>query len=221
MRGEKYMRISEIKRLARLSLKGNWKRAILLTIITIIVTPAVDKLLSGGIETTIFASVVSPLIIIPFTVAVSYFYIELYRNENPQMQRIFMIYKEWKFSLKLIGTTIIMWIFIVLWSLLLFIPGIIKGLAYSQTSFILKDNPDLSPLEAITESRKRMHGLKWKFFLLNLSFIGWMILCIPTLGIGYLWLIPYITSSLAAFYQELIHLPYEPKEENFEISDNN
>jgi uncharacterized membrane protein len=215
------MRISEIKRLARLSLKGNWKRAILLTFITIIVTPAVDKLLSGGLETTDFASIVSPLILIPFTVAVSYYFLEMYRSEDPKIKRVFVIYKQWKFSLKLIGTSILMWIFIVLWSLLLFIPGIIKGLAYSQTFFILKDNPGLSPLEAITESRIRMNGLKWKFFLLNLSFIGWIILCIPTFGIGYLWLIPYITKSLAAFYQELIHLPYEPKEENFEISDNN
>ncbi|WP_332892325.1 DUF975 family protein [Lottiidibacillus patelloidae] len=144
----------------------------------------------------------------------------MYRNEYPKIERVFTIYKDWNYSLKIVATSIFVWIFTFLWFLLLIIPGIIKGIAYSQTYFILKDNPDLMPLEAITESRKRMNGLKWKFFLLNLSFIGWGILCIFTLGIGLLWLIPYITTSLAAFYQELIYLPHEPKEENSEMLDN-
>jgi uncharacterized membrane protein len=212
------MLISDIKRLARLSLRGNWKKTVLLTLMSILVTAAIESLFSGGSEDVNF---ISTLILVPFTIAVSYYFLEMYRNEYPKIKRTFTIYKDWKYSLKLVGTSILIWIFTFLWFLLLIIPGIIKGIAYSQTYFILKDNPNLSPLEAITESRIRMNGLKWKFFLLYLSFIGWAILCIFTLGIGLLWLIPYITTSLAAFYQELIHLPYEPKEEDFEISDNN
>ncbi|HWJ79459.1 MAG TPA: DUF975 family protein, partial [Niallia sp.] len=76
--------------------------------------------------------------------------------------------------------------------------------AYSQTLYLLKDNPDYGIFEAITESRRRMNGYKWKYFLLNLSFIGWGILGLFTLGIGYLWLIPYIYASNAAFYKNLI-----------------
>src|SRR5690606_11316295 len=95
-------------------------------------------------------------------------------------------------------------IFTFLWSLLLVIPGIIKSLSYSQAYFIIKDHPEMSVLDAITESRHRMNGYKWKYFLLNLSFIGWGILSILTLGIGLLWLVPYITASYAAFYNDLI-----------------
>ncbi|MFD6442849.1 DUF975 family protein, partial [Peribacillus sp. NPDC060186] len=51
---------------------------------------------------------------------------------------------------------------------------------------------------------KRMKGLKWKYFLMHLSFIGWGILCLFTLGIGLLWLAPYAGTTMAAFYNELI-----------------
>lgn len=69
---------------------------------------------------------------------------------------------------------------------------------------LLKDHPEYSVFEAITESRRRMKGYKGKYFLLNLSFIGWGILCLFTLGIGFLWLAPYIYTSNATFYQNLI-----------------
>jgi uncharacterized membrane protein len=94
-------------------------------------------------------------------------------------------------------------IFIALWSLLLFIPGIVKSFSYSMAYFILKDNPDMSALDAITASRKMMNGYKGKLFCLYLSFIGWVLLCGLTFGIGYLWLSPYITLSVSNFYEDL------------------
>ncbi|HHY74312.1 MAG TPA: DUF975 family protein [Bacillus bacterium] len=217
------MRVSEIKKLARSSLKGNWGSAILLTFITFIVTAIlptiVVTLLSVGFETWAedepianFVNLVMSLLIIPFSIAIYWFYLELYRNENPSIGRTFTVYAKGELSLRLIGLSILISIFTSLWSLLLIIPGIIKVLAYSQTFYLMKDNPDYGPLELITESRKRMNGLKWKLFLLYLSFIGWGFLCILTLGIGFLWLVPYITNSRAAFYQELIYLPNDPKE---------
>ena len=103
---------------------------------------------------------------------------------------LFTIYADWKTSLKLIGTSIVVSIFVFLWTLLLIIPGIIKSISYSQTFFVLKDHPEYSITEAITESKKIMQGYKWKYFLLNLSFIGWGILSLFTLGIGLLWLNP-------------------------------
>ena len=91
----------------------------------------------------------------------------------------------------------------VLWMLLLIVPGIVKALAYALTPYILLDNPKLSTVEAIHLSREMMFGYKAKLFLLLLSFIGWGILCIFTCCIGYLWLIPYIQSSMAAFYEDV------------------
>ena len=93
--------------------------------------------------------------------------------------------------------------FTILWSLLLVIPGIIKSYSYAMTSFILKDEPEMKNNAAIEKSMAMMEGSKMKLFMLDLSFIGWAILCIFTLGIGLLFLQPYVAISRAAFYEDL------------------
>ncbi|MDR3249239.1 MAG: DUF975 family protein [Treponema sp.] len=98
-------------------------------------------------------------------------------------------------------------IFIFLWSLLLCIPGLIKTLSYSMSFFILRDNPGMKPLDAITASRRMMNGHKWQLFCLGLNFIGWALLCVLTFGIGYLWLCPYVILSMANFYEDLKQQP--------------
>lgn len=97
----------------------------------------------------------------------------------------------------------LVYLFTFLWSLLLIIPGIIKGLAYSMTAYILKDFPELSPNQAINLSVKMMKGHKFDFFWLNLSFIGWYVLAMFTLAIGFAWVLPYVQTANAAFYQEV------------------
>lgn len=94
-------------------------------------------------------------------------------------------------------------LYIFLWSLLFIVPGIIATYKYAMAPFILAENPYLSANEAITESKERMRGNKWSLFLLNLSFIGWDILSILTLGVGYIWLNPYKNAAYAAFYRNL------------------
>ena len=94
-------------------------------------------------------------------------------------------------------------LFTFLWALLFIIPGIIKSYAYAMTPYILVDNPELSPNEARLKSIEIMRGHKWKYFGLQLSFIGWFLLCILSLGIGFIWLIPYVRTSYAAFYLNL------------------
>ena len=93
--------------------------------------------------------------------------------------------------------------FISLWSLLLIIPGFIKYYAYALTPYILIDNPELSANQAINLSQKMMKGHKFDMFILHLSFIGWIFLSIFTFGIGLLWLLPYMMTAQAAFYQEV------------------
>ena len=95
------------------------------------------------------------------------------------------------------------YVFVFLWSLLLVIPGIIKMFSYAMTPFILEEYPELSANEAIDRSRAMMKGHKFDLFWLILSFLGWMILCLFTAGIGYLWLSPYMNSSVAAFYEDV------------------
>ena len=96
-----------------------------------------------------------------------------------------------------------MYVLVALWTLLLIIPGIIKAFAYAMTPYILEDQPELSTTEAIHRSRMMMKGHKFDLFWLGLSFFGWAILGLFTLGIGYLWLAPYMNTAMASFYQEI------------------
>jgi uncharacterized membrane protein len=94
-------------------------------------------------------------------------------------------------------------IYLILWTLLLIIPGIIKSYSYAMTEFILKDNPEMKNNAAIEKSMAMMQGKKMKLFLLDLSFIGWIILAILTLGLGFVLLVPYMYTARAAFYEDL------------------
>lgn len=94
-------------------------------------------------------------------------------------------------------------LFIVLWTLLLIIPGIIATYSYAMTPYILYENPQMSAYDSIKASKELMQGNKWRLFCLSFSFIGWDILCIFTLGIGHLWLQPYREAAYAAFYKEI------------------
>ena len=97
----------------------------------------------------------------------------------------------------------LMYLFIVLWSFLFIIPGIIKAFSYAMTPYILEENPELSANEAIDRSRAMMKGHKFDLFWLFLSFIGWFFLSLLTLGIGGLWLGPYMQTATAAFYEDV------------------
>jgi uncharacterized membrane protein len=180
------IRISQIKRQARKSLKGHWGSTVLLTLIIFLLGSVLPLIIeipaSGGfsnwvnqdsvpIGVNIFDVVLS-IILIPLSITVYWFYLNLIRDKEPQIFQVFSIYKNGKTSLKLVGVLILQGIYIFLWSLLLLIPGIIKTLSYSQTYFILKDHPEYTVNQAITESKIRMKGYKWKYFLMGLSFIG-------------------------------------------------
>ena len=94
-------------------------------------------------------------------------------------------------------------LFVFFWSLLFVIPGIIASYSYAMTDFVLAENPGMSARDAINESKNLMEGNRWRLFCLEFSFIGWAILAVLTLGIGSLWLTPYVQASLAAFYREI------------------
>lgn len=94
-------------------------------------------------------------------------------------------------------------LFIVLWSLLLIIPGIIAAYSYAMAPYILYENPGMRPMAALKASKELMCGNKWRLFCLQFSFIGWALLCALTAGIGYLWLCPYQETAQASFYRQI------------------
>lgn len=100
-------------------------------------------------------------------------------------------------------TKLLQMVYTILWSLLLVIPGIIKGYSYAMTDYILKEDPEMKNNAAIEKSMAMMEGNKMKLFLLDLSFIGWAILSLITFGIGFFFLQPYMQVARAAFYEDL------------------
>ncbi len=97
---------------------------------------------------------------------------------------------------------ILMAVYIFLWSLLLFIPGIIAGYRYRFALYNLCENPQLSPSEALNMSKAQTRGHKWELFVLDLSFIGWNLLCGLTMGILSIWIMPYIQQTDIGYFEE-------------------
>ncbi|MFS0781876.1 DUF975 family protein [Bacillus sp. 1P06AnD] len=185
---------SQLKRSGRNSLKGKWGLAIGVILIIGILSVAVSYIPRVGFLLSI--------LLFPMTVATTWFFLGLARNENPTVEVIFSGYEKGAF-IRTLGTQLLMNIYLVLWALLLLIPAIIKGFSYMLTNYILKDYPHLQYNSAIKLSRRMMDGYKGQAFILQLSFIGWAILCLFTLGIGFLFLSPYVSTTNAHLYEDL------------------
>ena len=137
----------------------------------------------------------------PMAVGLEVTYINTMRGVKPEIEQLFRPLSTCfltSFIMFLLQT-----VFLVLWFFLFFIPGIIKTFAYSMSAFLLALHPDLEANDAITLSRKMMDGHKGKLFLLNLSFIGWALLCVLTFGILAFWISPYIGVARANFFQDV------------------
>ena len=96
-------------------------------------------------------------------------------------------------------------IFIALWSLLFIVPGIIAMYRYRMAYYILLDDPDKGPLQCIRESKELMRGHKKELFFLDLSFIGWEFLITISAGILGIWILPYIYTTYAMYYNDLAY----------------
>ncbi len=95
-------------------------------------------------------------------------------------------------------------VFTMLWTLLLIIPGIIKSYEYRMIPYILAENPDLEWREVFATSKRMMDGEKWNAFVLDLSFLGWVLLSLVTLGlVGIFYVNPYKGLTDAALYMAL------------------
>lgn len=181
---------SELRRQAADSLSGNWGPAVLVTLFFGLLTGGGSRYSMGIIN----------LILLPVVYGYTVMFLDLIRGVKIEFGRLFDGYKDIG---RIFGTVLLHNIYIVLWSFLLIIPGIIKAYSYAMTNFILKDYPELAYNAAIEKSMAMMSGYKMKLFLLDLSFIGWAILSCLTLGIGFLFLAPYMQASHAAFYEDL------------------
>lgn len=187
------------KNRALANLDKAWAPAAIATLIFYVVTLAITYSIEFGIGSEY--SLLATLITLPLSYGILVLFLDFARGEKIENSKLFDGYK---YGFQRIFTTgLLQLIYTVLWYLLLIIPGIIKSYSYSMTYYILKDNPELKNNAAIEKSMQMMDGHKMDLFLLHLSFIGWAILCLLTMGIGFLFLIPYMYTAQAHFYEDL------------------
>lgn len=178
---------------ARESLAGKWGQAIGAMVVYMLLMIAIQLIPVAG-------AIIALLIGGPMAIGLATYSLALARNEDANINQLFEGFN--KFGLAL-AAYFLMFVFIILWMLLLIIPGIIAALSYSMTFYIIADDETMDAMEAIDKSKAMMDGYKWKYFCLALRFVGWALLCILTLGIGFFWLMPYMQVTNAKFYEDV------------------
>lgn len=179
---------------ARKALEGKWSLAaggFFIYMLIGIVAGAPDN----NVGTVLTVIVEGPLLL-----GLAGFALALARGGQPPVQEVLSGFGDF---LRAFAAYIIVCLFSFLWTLLLIVPGIIAMLSYSQTFFILSQDKSINARQAINKSKAMMLGHKKKLFYLFCRFFGWFLLGILTLGIGFLWILPYFYVTLAKFYDEV------------------
>lgn len=172
-----------------------------------------DNVFSGSLATGMFSMVMLMVILVMMVVGLfveifvgnvlrvgaNRFFIEN-KNQMPGVSTIFDGFKSGHYG-NIVVTMFLMNLYIFLWSLLLIIPGIIKGYEYRMIPYILAENPGMDRREAFAISKRMMDGEKWAAFILDLSFIGWYILSVFTCGLlAIFYVTPYEEATIAELY---------------------
>jgi uncharacterized membrane protein len=178
---------------AREILKGRWGIAVCASLLYLLIAFFISSFEEVGLIASLILSG-------PLALGATIFWLRFTRKQDDKLENIFLGFNN--FGTSFIAYIIVL-VFTLLWALLLIIPGIIAALSYSLTFYIIADDKSINAQDAVKKSKKMMYGYKWKLFCLYCRFIGWLLLCILTLGIGLLWLIPYVNVSTTRFYEDV------------------
>ncbi len=195
--------IKELKLSAREALSGRWVFMALMFLLFLIIQSIPTMFSSDAnedIQAIDFIGFLLNILLLPLAIGWTWLAMSVARKEQAKIVDLFEPYK---IFLKAVGLSIVQSIFLGLWFLLFIIPGIIKSFSYLMTFYILRDEPSIGILDAITRSRQMMDGHKMEAFMLVLSFIGWFLLGLITIGIAFLWVGPYFSVTLAKFYDRI------------------
>jgi len=136
----------------------------------------------------------------PLTLGYSIYILAAYRKKKYQWD---LIFAGFQYYFLVLSASWLTTAFAMVGFVVFIIPGMIIGLALTMVNFIIADNPDISPFEALKKSYQMMKGFKWKYFCLFFRFVGWFILGVVTVGIGFLWMAPYLSMSAVIFYENI------------------
>ncbi|MBQ1947563.1 MAG: DUF975 family protein [Clostridia bacterium] len=188
----------ELKAKAKEKIKGKIGILFLITLIIGVVSALASLVLS---LIPVVGSVASAIIVTPaFTLSTIRIYLNLKADTKPEVGDAFSGFDDFWSAFKV---NFFVGLFTFLWSLLFVIPGYIKSISYSMSMYILAENKGKAALECIEESKAMTEGHKMELFVLSLSFIGWILLGSITLGIAFIWVLPYMQATFANAYYSL------------------
>ena len=194
---------SELKQNAKDRLKNNWGLAIGIIIVCTLIS-CIPNLLAEIDSESFAISIIIPIITLvitgPLTIGQCKFFINLANRSNPKFSDLWYGFNN---MLRAIGVTLLVGVIVFIGSILFIIPGIILAFMYSQVYYIMAENPEMSIMNCLKESSRIMKGHKMDLFILELSFLGWGILMVITLGIAGLYVLPYYSATLTNFYLDI------------------
>ena len=180
---------SELKQNAKNQLKNNWGLAIGIIIVCTLISCIPNLLVEINDESFAIAIIIPIITLVitgPLTIGQCKFFINLANRSNPKFSDLWYGFNN---ILKAIGVTLL--------------AGIILSFLYSQVYYIMAENPEMSIIDCLKESSRIMKGHKMDLFVLELSFLGWVILMGITFGIAGLYVLPYYSATLTNFYLEI------------------
>ncbi len=184
----------QLKQMAKEQIEGKIGILLVISLITLGISIIPTYIPSiGGFVNAVF---ITPA----FSLSLTWIYFKVVKGEEINVGDVFEGFYDFWGAFKII---FFIGLFTFLWSLLLIIPGIIKGYSYSMALFIYAENKEMGALEAIQKSQEMMNGHKMDLFVLGLSFIGWFLLGSITLGIAFIYVTPYISATYVNFYYSL------------------
>ena len=194
---------SELKQNAKDRLKNNWGLAVGIIIVCTLIS-CIPNLLAEIDSESFAISIIIPIITLvitgPLTIGQCKFFINLANRSNPKFSDLWYGFNN---MLRAIGVTLLVGVIVFIGSILFIIPGIILAFMYSQVYYIMAENPEMSIMNCLKESSRIMKGHKMDLFILELSFLGWGILMVITLGIAGLYVLPYYNATLTNFYLDI------------------
>ena len=194
----------DYKNRALASLEGNWGKTAIATLIFLILSMGISWTVTTPMGDNLVMSYSTQgfltLLCLPLGWGFVVYFLNLIRNDNTDYERLFDGYKDF---IRIFLAEFLVNLATGIGMILLIIPGIIIGSGLVMTGFILKDDKEISAVDAMKKSWEMTDGHKGALVLLFLSFLGWIILSIFTLGIGMLFLYPYMQTALAHCYEDL------------------
>lgn len=158
-------------------------------------------------DTGIRGLTVLSIVLSPLLVSLLGFYVILVKRDpseqfslGEEIKNIFKVSFDATYGKKLV-VSILRTLFITLWCFLFIIPGIVYNYSSYFSFQIMCENPNLKPMEALKLSKKMVAGNRGELFALDLSFIGWWILCGISFGIASIYAIPYYLTTQALYYE--------------------